>query len=121
MLKASAFNNLAFAQILRHFYNTRLSEEQPEKLDNLLTSAVRDLYDLYKSSTSLVIYLPREYGGIGVKRISDVSRSTKLAFLIKMLNHDVTQFKEVARHSLKLAMEKRGVPITQERENFFEK
>ena len=36
-----------------------------------------------------------------------------------MLNHDVTQFNEVARYSLKLDMEKRGVPTTQERENFF--
>ena len=118
-LKASAFNNLALAKILHHFYNTRLTEEQLEKSDNLLTSAVRDLYGLYKSTTSLVIYLPREHGSIGVKRISDVYRSTRLAFLIKMLNRDVTQFKEVARYSLKLDMEKRGVPTTQERENFF--
>ena len=36
-----------------------------------------------------------------------------------MLNHDVTQFKEVARYSLKLDIEKRGVPTTQKRENFF--
>ena len=54
-LKANAFNNLALAKILHHIYNTKLSEEQLEKLDNLLTSAVRDLYCLYKSTTSLVI------------------------------------------------------------------
>ena len=45
-LKANAFNNLALAKILHHIYNTRLSEEQLEKLDNLLTSAVSDLYVL---------------------------------------------------------------------------
>ena len=45
-LKASAFNNLALAKILHHFCNTRLSEKQPEKSDNVLTSAVRDLYGL---------------------------------------------------------------------------
>ena len=118
-LKASAFNNLALVKILHHFYNTRLSEEQLEKLDILLTSAVRDLYVLYKSTTSLVIYLPREHGGIGVKRISDVYRSIRLAFLIEMLNHDVTQFKEVARYSLKLDMEKRRVPITQKNRKLF--
>ena len=104
---------------MHHFYNTRLSEEQLEKLDILLTSAVRDLYVLYKSTTSLVIYLPREHGGIGVKRISDVYRSIRLAFLIEMLNHDVTQFKEVARYSLKLDMEKRRVPITQKNRKLF--
>ena len=66
-----------------------------------------------------MIYLPREHSGIDVKRISGVYHSTRLAFLIKMLNHDVTQLKEVARYSLKLDMEKRGVPTTQERENVF--
>ena len=90
-----------------------------EKLDDILTSAVCDLYGLYKSTTLLVIYLPYEHGSIGVKHILDVYRSTRLAFLIKMLNHDFTQFNEVARYSLKLDMEKRGVPTTQQRENFF--
>ena len=66
-----------------------------------------------------MVYLPSEHGGIGVKRISDVYRSTRLAFLIKMLNHDATHFKEVARHSLKVDMEKRDVSTGQERENFF--
>ena len=36
-LKTTASNNLALAKILHHFYNTRLSEEQLKKLDNLLT------------------------------------------------------------------------------------
>ena len=36
-LKASAFNNLALTKILHHFHNTRLSEEQLDNLDNLLT------------------------------------------------------------------------------------
>ena len=36
-LKASAFNNLALAKILHHFYNIRLSEEQLDKLDTVLT------------------------------------------------------------------------------------
>ena len=37
LLKASAFNNLALAKILHHFYNIRLSEEQLDKLDTVLT------------------------------------------------------------------------------------
>ena len=45
-LKASAFNNLALAKILHHFHNTRLSEEQLDNLDSLLTSAVGDLFGL---------------------------------------------------------------------------
>ena len=74
------------------FYNTRLTEKQIKQLDNLLTAAVRDLYGLYKSTTSLVIYLPRKNESIEVKRILDIYYSTRLAFLIKMLNHDVVEF-----------------------------
>ena len=39
--------------------------------------------------------------------------------LIKVLHHDATQFKEVAKYSLKLDMEKMGAPTTQEIENLF--
>ena len=70
-LKASAFNIPALAKILHHFYDTSLLEEL-EKLDNILRSAVFDLYGLYKSTNSLVIYLPCEHGGISVKPLSDV-------------------------------------------------
>ena len=71
-----------------------------------LTKTVRDLYGLYSSTTRLVIYLPRDLGGIGIKRISDVYTTTRLAFLINMLNHDVAQFQNIARVSFKLDMKK---------------
>ena len=86
-LKASALNNLALAKILHHFYNTRFTEEQLELMEKSLVKAVRNMYDLYETTTQLIIFLPREHGGIGVKCVSDVYRSTRVAFLIKMLNH----------------------------------
>ena len=117
-LKASALNNMALAKILHHFYNTRLSEEQLEDIDKSVTKTVREMYALYTTTTNLVIYLPREYGGIGVKRVSDVYRTTRLAFLVKMLNHDVLQFRNMARESLRLDMVKRGVPLSENSDNF---
>ena len=75
-LKASAFNNMALAKTLHHFYNTRLTVQQIEEFDDILTKTVRDLYGLYSSTTRLVIYLPRDLGGIGIKRISDVYTTT---------------------------------------------
>ena len=95
-LKGSAMNNLALAKILHHFYNSRLSVKQLDQLDNKITDAVRELFSLYKSTTRIVIFLPRENGGLGIKRISDVYRSTRLAFHIKMLNHDVMHFRHIA-------------------------
>ena len=67
------------------------------------------MFDLYKSTTQCVIYLPREEGGIGVKKISDVYYITRISFLVKMLNHEVLDFQYVARESLKRDMGKRGV------------
>ena len=77
-LKASAFNNMALAKILHHFNNTRFTEEQLEELDKAQTQTVRNLYDLYSSTTQLIIYLPREDGGIGIKRVSAVYRTTRI-------------------------------------------
>ena len=117
-LKASAFNNMALAKILHHFSNTRFSEEQLEQLDKALTQTVRNLYDLYSSTTQLIIYLPREDGGIGIKRISAVYRTTRIAFLVKMLNHEEDHFRNSARHSLSLDMLRRGVAESGNEKNF---
>ena len=87
-LKASAFNNMTLAKILHHFNNTRFTEEQLEELDKALTQTVRNLYDLYSSTTQLIIYLPREDGGIGIERVFAVYRTTRIAFVVKMLNHE---------------------------------
>ena len=46
-LKASALNDMALANILHHFYNTRLTEEQLEDIDKSVTKTVREMYALY--------------------------------------------------------------------------
>ena len=51
-------------------------------------------------------------GGIGIKKVSDVYYVTRISFLIKMINHDIPDFKFVARESLKRDVAKRGVPIS---------
>ena len=109
---------MALAIVLHHFYNTRLTEERLQDIDKSVVKTVRKVHALYTTTTNLVIYLPREYGGIGVKRVSDVYRTTRLAFLVKMLNHDVPQFRNMARESLRLDMVKRGVPLSENIDNF---
>ena len=90
-MQAPTLNNLALAKILHHFYNTRLSEKQLNDLDHYLAENAKELYDFYKSTTKLIIYLPRENGGIGIKKLSDVYYVTRLSFLINMLNHQVPE------------------------------
>ena len=117
-LKVSAFNNLALGKILHHFYNTRLNCTQLKEIDNNLKLIVKELFDLYKSTTNSVIFLPREIGGLGLKKVSDVYITTRVAFLLKMLNHPVEHFKYIARTSLALDMKKRGVQLSENENNF---
>ena len=96
-LKSSAFNNLALAKILHHFYNSRISELVLDDMEKYLVNAVRELFGLYKSTTRLMIFLPRKYGGLGIKRLSSVYYTTRLSFLVNVLNHDVENFRFISR------------------------
>ena len=62
-LKASAFNNMALAKILLHFYNTRLFEKDLKDIDGFLTKHLRELYELYElnDSTGLTKHLRQLY------------------------------------------------------------
>ena len=117
-LKASALNNMALAKILHHFDNTRLEVIQVKLLNDKLTNVVRKMFNLYKSTTRCVIYIPRDLGGIGIKKLSDTYYVTRISFLLRMLNRDVIDFRYVARNSLKLDMAKRGVPSSELPNNF---
>ena len=107
-LKCSAFNNLERVKILHHFYNTRLSESRIDLMEKHVVTAVRDLLKLYKSTTQLAIFVPRDHGGLGVKKLSFALYTTRIAFLVKMLNHDIAKFSFIARESLKLDIKKRN-------------
>ena len=117
-LKVSALNNMALSKIFHHFENTRLEVSQLKRMNDKLTNVVRSLFNLYKSTTQCVIYVPRDVGGIGVKKVSDTYYVTRIAFLLKMLNHDVMDFRNLARKSLKLDMKKRGVVESNQQNNF---
>ena len=87
-------------------------------LDDFLTSKIRSLFNLYSSTTRLIIYLPRVNGGIGIKKLSHVYYSSRITLLLKMLNHKEDIFRNIAKNSLKLDMEKRGVPSSLDDNNF---
>ena len=80
-------------------------------MEKHLVTAVRDLLKLYNSTTQLAIFLPGDHWGLGVKKLSLVYYTTKIAFLVKMLNHDVEKFSFIARESLKLNMKKRNITL----------
>ena len=80
-------------------------------MEKHLVTAVGDLLKLYKSTTQLAIFLPSDHEGLGVKKLSFVYYTTRIAFLVKMLNHDVEKFSFIARESLKLDMKKKTLHL----------
>ena len=66
------------------------------------------MFMLYKSTTS----------GIGVKLFSSVYYCTRVSFIVKMLNHDVENFRNITRSSLDLGIRKRGISKSNENNNF---
>ena len=117
-LKCKALNDMALAKVLHHFSNTRLKRTLLKSLDDFLTDKVRELFGLYTTTTRLIIYLPRVYGGLGIKKLSHVYYITRTSFLIKMLNHDEKVFSNIVKRSLQLDMKKRGVLESNENNNF---
>ena len=117
-ISSSALNNVALAKVVHHFCNTRIVSLQ--KFDEILTSvpfAKCMVCTLQQHKLSSTCHWSLEL--IGIKRISDVYRTTRLAFLIEMLNHPVRSFSYVARESLKLDMKKKNVDMSTEEDNNF--
>ena len=88
-------------------------------MEKYLVSEVRVLLKQYKSTTQLIMFLPCDHAGLRVKKLSFVYYTTRIAFLVKMLNHDVEKFSFIARKSLKLGIKKRNVTfVGLQRRNF---
>ena len=100
--------------MLHFFSNTRFQDNVITDVDNFLT-----LFMLYKSTTRDVIFLSRSHGGIAVKLFLSVYYCTKASFIVKMLNHDVENFRNIIRSSLDFGHEKRGISELNENNNNF--
>ena len=117
-LKMSAFNNMALAKVLHHFDNSKLEEKQLEEMDSKISCTVKRMFNLYPKTTDKVFFINRLQGGLGIKKPSNVYRAARIAHLMKMLNHDDSNIRHIARESLKLDMRSRGVKTINEEEGF---
>ena len=98
---------MALWKVLHFFSNTRFQDNVITDIDNYLANTVRSLFMLYKSTTRDGIFLSRSDGGISVKLFSSVYYCTRVSFTVKMLNHDVENFRNITRSSLYLDMRNR--------------
>ena len=63
---------------------------------------------LYKPTAQLTVFLPRGHEGLGVKKLSFIYYTIRIAFLVKMLNYNVEKFSFIARESFKLETKKKS-------------
>ena len=87
-------------------------------MDSKISCTVKRIFNLYPKTTDKVFYINRLQGGLGIKKPSNVYRAARIAHLMKMLNHDDSNIRHIARESLKLDMKSRGVKTTNKEESF---
>ena len=117
-IKIEVLEVIALSKIVHHFANTCFNEDQLNELDTLLTKTIHSILCLNHSTTVRTCFQPKWKGGLGIRKPSIVYRSTRITHLLAMLNHQEVNIRFVARNSLRLNMEKRGVRKSSEERIF---
>ena len=117
-LKIEALECIAMANIQHHFANTYINDETINEFDKALTSFLRRIFALNHSTTVRSMFLKKHVGGIGIRKPSIVYRTTRFCYLFKMLNHQDENLRFIARNSLEIDFNKRGIKRSTARNNF---
>ena len=105
-VKLEALEIMALAKIAHQFANTRISEEKILEFDKVLIKCLQRIFGIGDTITIRACYQPKVKGGFGVRLPSIVHRTSRIAHLINMLNHEEENIRFVARNSLELDMHK---------------
>ena len=95
-----------------------MTEQQLQDFDKALLSCLRKIFNLNNNTTKRTFFMMKKQGGLGVRKPSIMYRATCLNFLVKMINHSDENFRYIARNSLHLDFNKRGIPRTEGESNF---
>ena len=117
-LKIEALECIAMANIQHHFANTYINDETINEFDKALTSLLRRIFALNHSTTVSLMFLKKHVGGIGIRKPSIVYRTTRFCHLFKILNHQDENLRFIARNSLEIDFNKRGIKRSTARNNF---
>ena len=82
-------------------------------MNNKTVSLVRKWFGLNSHSTRDIILHPQWEGGLGVPNVEWIYTSMRISHLLKMLNNDDKDVRELARSSLFLDLRKRKGPGSQ--------
>ena len=106
------------SSIYHHFYNTRITELELQGFDAVLVKHLRIIFGLNHSTTVRSCFQSKQNGGLGIRKPSIVYQATRISHLLAMLNHEEENFRFVARNSLQIDMNKRGVSRTTNENSF---
>ena len=118
VIKIQALEMIAMSSIYHHFYNTRIMELELQGFDAVLVKYLPIIFGLNHSATVRSCFQSKQNGGLGIRKSSIVYRATRISHLLAMLNHKEENFRFVARNSLQLDMNKRGVSRTTNENSF---
>ena len=118
VIKIQALEMIAMLSIYHHFYNTRITELELQGFVAVLVKHLRIIFGLNHSTTVRSCFQSKQNGGLGIRKPSIVYRATRISHLLAMLNHEEENFRFVARNSLQLDMNKRGVSRTANENSF---
>ena len=94
------------------------NDETINEFDRALPSFLRRVFDLNHSTTVRSMFVKKHFGGIGIRKPSIAYRTTRICHLFKMLNHPNENFRLIARNSLEIDFNKRGIKRSTENGNF---
>ena len=89
------------------------------EMNTKTVSVVRRWFGLNSHSTRDIIFHPQWEGGLGVPNVEWIYTSMRISHLLRMLNNDDKDVRELARSSLFLDMRRRKVPVAREAEPHF--
>ena len=88
-------------------------------MNDKTVSLARKWFGLNSHSTRDIIFHPQWEGGLGLPNVEWIYTSMRISHLLKMLNNDDKDVRELARSSLLLDLRRRKVPLARESEPHF--
>ena len=108
-LKTEALECIAMAKIQHQLPSTYINDETINEFDRALTSFLCRVFDLNHSTTVRSMFVKKHFGSIGIHKPSIACRTTRICHLFKMSNHPNENFWFIARNSLEIDFNKRGI------------
>ena len=109
-MKLEAVRQVALSKVQHLFSNVHIQQKVLCEMNDKTVSLVRKWFGLNSHSTRDIIFHPQWEGGLGVPNVEWIYTSMRISHLLKMLNSDDKDVRELARSPLFLELRRRKVP-----------